>query len=88
MAENYATTGLKKLKPLFTNDKRYLVVQGGMRAAKSYSIVMLIISWCQTYADKIATIASMSYPHLSRGVIRDFQNTMKAAEIWEPERSN
>ena len=88
MAENYATTGLKKLKPLFTDDKRYLVVQGGMRAAKSYSIVMLIISWCQTYPDKIATIASMSYPHLSRGVIRDFQNIMKAAEIWEPERWN
>lgn len=88
MAENYATTGLKKLKPLFTNDKRYLVVQGGMRAAKSYSIVMLIISWCQTYSDKVATIASMSYPHLSRGVIRDFQNIMKAAEIWEPERWN
>lgn len=88
MAENYKTTGLKKLKPLFTDGKRYLVVQGGMRAAKSYSIVMLIISWCQTYPDKIATIASMSYPHLSRGVIRDFQNIMKAADIWEPERWN
>lgn len=88
MAENYATTGLKKLKPLFINGKRYLVVQGGMRAAKSYSIVMLIISWCQTYPDKIATIASMSYPHLSRGVIRDFQAIMKAADIWEPERWN
>ena len=88
MADNYATTGLKKLKPLFTDGKRYLVVQGGMRAAKSYSIVMLIISWCQTYTDKIATIASMSYPHLSRGVIRDFQAIMKAADIWEPERWN
>ena len=88
MAENYRTTGLKKLKPLFINGKRYLVVQGGMRAAKSYSIVMLIISWCQTYPDKIATIASMSYPHLSRGVIRDFQNIMKAADIWEPDRWN
>ena len=88
MAENYATTGLKKLKPLFTDGKRYLVVQGGMRAAKSYSIMMLIISWCQTYPDKIATVASMSYPHLSRGVIRDFQNIMKAADIWEPDRWN
>ena len=88
MAENYATTGLKKLKPLFIDSKRYLVVQGGMRAAKSYSIVMLIISWCQTYADKIASIVSMSYPHLSRGVIRDFQAIMKAADIWEPERWN
>lgn len=34
MADNYATTGLKRLKPLFTNGKRYLVVQGGMRERK------------------------------------------------------
>ncbi len=30
----------------------------------------------------------MSYPHLSRGAIRDFQTIMKNAEIWEPERWN
>ena len=88
MAENYATTGLKKLKPLFIDSRRYLVAQGGMRAAKTYSLLMLIISWCQTNADKIATVASMSYPHLSRGAIRDFQAIMKAADIWEPERWN
>lgn len=88
MAENYATTGLKKLKPLFIDSKRYLVAQGGMRAAKTYSMLMLIISWCQTNADKVATVASMSYPHLSRGAIRDFQTIMKAADIWEPERWN
>jgi len=88
MAENYATTGLKKLKPLFVNKNRYMVVQGGMRAAKTYSLLMLIISWCQTNADKVATVASMSYPHLSRGAIRDFQAIMKAADIWEPDRWN
>ena len=88
MADNYATTGLKRLKPLFINGKRYLVVQGGMRAAKTYSLLMLIISWCQSNANKIATVASMSYPHLSRGAIRDFQTIMKNAEIWEPERWN
>lgn len=88
MAENYQTTSLKKLKPLFINGHRFLVVQGGMRAGKTYPILMLIISWCQTYADEIATVASMSYPHLTRGAIRDFQNIMKAAEIWEPERWN
>lgn len=88
MADNYATTGLKRLKPLFTNDKRYLVVQGGMRAAKTYSLLMLIISWCQMNENKVATVASMSYPHLSRGAIRDFQSIMKNAEIWEPERWN
>lgn len=88
MADNYATTGLKRLKPLFVNGKRYLVVQGGMRAAKTFSILMLIISWCQSNENKIATVASMSYPHLSRGAIRDFQTIMKNAEIWEPERWN
>ena len=88
MADNYATTGLKRLKPLFINGHRYLVVQGGMRAAKTFSILMLIISWCQINENKIATVASMSYPHLSRGAIRDFQAIMKNAEIWEPERWN
>lgn len=88
MADNYKTTGLKKIQPLFINGKRYLVVQGGMRAAKTYTILMLIISWCQSHENKIATVASMSYPHLSRGAIRDFQTIMKNAEIWEPERWN
>ena len=88
MADNYITTGLKRIKPLCLNNKRYLVVHGGMRAAKSYSLIMLIVSWCQTYSDKIATVASMSYPHLSRGVIRDFQTIMKNAGIWEQERWN
>ena len=88
MAENYRTTALNKLKPLFVSDKRFLVAQGGMRAGKTYPLLMLIISWCQQNNDKIATVASMSYPHLSRGAIRDFQNIMKAGEIWEPERWN
>lgn len=88
MADNYKTTALKKLQPLFMSAKRFLVVQGGMRAGKTYPILMLIISWCQQNAEKIATVASMSYPHLSRGAIRDFQTIMKAAGIWEPERWN
>ena len=88
MADNYRTTALNKLQPLFNNGKRFLIVQGGMRAGKTYPILMLITSWCQQNPDQIATIASMSYPHLSRGAIRDFQNIMKAAEIWEPERWN
>lgn len=88
MAENYRTTALNKLQPLFNNNKRFLVVQGGMRAGKTYPILMLIISWCQQNHDKIATVASMSYPHLSRGAIRDFKTIMKNAEIWEPERWN
>lgn len=88
MAENYSTTALKKLKPLFMSDKRFLIAQGGMRAGKTYPLLMLIISWCQLNESKIASVVSMSYPHLSRGAIRDFQTIMKAAGIWEPERWN
>lgn len=85
---NAITTALKKLKPLFTSDKQYLIVQGGMRAGKTFPIMMLIISWCQTYANKVASVAGISYPHLAKGAIRDFQTIMKNAGIWEPERWN
>lgn len=88
MAENYKTTALVKLTPLFMSDKRFLVEQGGMRAGKTYPTIMLITSWCQTHPNEVWSIVSMSYPHLLRGAIRDFQTIMKAAEIWEPDRWN
>lgn len=88
MADNYITTALKKLKPLFMSDKDFLIVQGGMRAGKTYPIMMLIISWCQQNANKIASVAGISYPHLAKGAIRDFQTIMKNAGIWEPDRWN
>ena len=49
---------------------------------------MLIISWCQTNANKVWSVAGISYPHLAKGAIRDFQTIMKNAGIWEPERWN
>ncbi len=85
---NCITTGLKKLKPLFVSKKRFLLVQGSMRSSKTYSLLMLIVSWCQTYGNKIASVAGISYPHLAKGAIRDFQTIMKNAGIWEPERWN
>lgn len=85
---NYVTTALKKLKPLFISKKRFLIAQGGMRAGKTYPIMMLIVSWCQTNANKVWSVAGISYPHLAKGAIRDFQTIMKNAGIWEPERWN
>jgi phage terminase large subunit len=85
---NYITTSLKKLKPLFTSKKRFLIEQGGMRSGKTYPTMMLIVSWCQTNANKIWSVAGISYPHLAKGAIRDFQTIMKNAGIWEPERWN
>ena len=88
MADNYITTGLKKLTKLFTSDKDFLIAQGGMRSAKTYSIMMLITSWCQQNTNKIASVAGISYPHLAKGAIRDFQTIMKNAGVWEPDRWN
>ena len=88
MADNYVTTALNKLKPLFMSAKDFLIVQGGMRAGKTYPIMMLITSWCQQNANKIASVAGISYPHLAKGAIRDFQTIMKNAGIWEPDRWN
>lgn len=88
MADNCVTTALKKLRQLFISDKPYLIAQGGMRAGKTYPIMMLIISWCQTYPSKIWSVAGMSYPHLAKGAIRDFQAIMKNGGIWEPDRWN
>lgn len=84
----YITTALKKLKPLFVSKKTYLIVQGGMRAGKTFPIMMLIVAWCQTYGDKIASVAGLSYPHLAKGAIRDFQKIMKDTGVWEPDRWN
>lgn len=86
MEENCITTSFKKLKPLFLNKKQYLIEQGGMSAGKTYPTLMLIISWLQTYPNKLWTTTGEDYKHLRGGTIRDFKNIMTRAEIWEPER--
>ena len=86
MAENYITTALKKLTPLFLSKKQYLVEQGGTSGGKTYPTLMLITSWLQAHSDKLWTVVGIDYRHLRDGAIRDFKNIMKNAEIWEPER--
>lgn len=86
MAENYTTTSLKKLKPLFLSPKPYLIEQGGTGGGKTYPTLMLITSWLQSYSDKLWTVLGLDYRHLRDGAIHDFKAIMKNAEIWEPDR--
>ena len=86
MAENYITTALKKLTPLFLSFKPYLIEQGGTGGGKTYPTLMLITSWLQSNADKLWTVLGLDYRHLRDGAIHDFKKIMKNAEIWEPER--
>lgn len=86
MADNYITTSLKKLKPLFMSNKPYLIEQGGTSGGKTYPTLMLITSWLQMNPNKLWTVLGIDYRHLRDGAIRDFKNIMTNAEIWEPER--
>ena len=86
MAENYITTSLKKLIPLFLSFKPYLCEQGGTGGGKTYPTLMLITSWLQSHPDKLWTVLGLDYRHLRDGAIHDFKNIMKNAEIWEPDR--
>lgn len=86
MAENYYTTSLKKLTPLFLSFKPYLIEQGGTGGGKTYPTLMLITSWLQSYSDKLWTVLGLDYRHLRDGAIHDFKKIMKNAGIWEPDR--
>lgn len=83
---NYVTTSLKKLKPLFMDDKPYLIEQGGTSGGKTYPTLMLIVSWLQMNPNKLWTVLGIDYRHLRDGAIRDFKNIMTNAEIWELDR--
>lgn len=83
---NFKTTSLKKLLPLFMDDKPYLIEQGGTSGGKTYPTLMLIISWLQMNSNKLWTVLGIDYRHLRDGAIRDFKNIMTNAEIWEPDR--
>lgn len=66
-SETTATKRVTKLK------KRIRAVQGGTSASKTVSIVLYLIAKAQT--DKkptLTSIVSESFPHLKRGVCRDF----------------
>lgn len=65
-----ATTATKKVLAL---KKRIRAVQGGTSASKTISILLCLINLAQS--DKqptLTSIVSESFPHLKRGVIRDF----------------
>lgn len=73
------TTSLRKISRL---NKRICIIQGGARAGKTYSILLLIIDYCLTYSNKRVAIFSFSYPHLRRGAINDFVAIMKELGLY------
>ena len=65
--------------------KRIRAVSGGTSASKTISILMWLIDKAQTNKDKLISVVSESYPHLSRGAMRDFQDIMEGHGYWKPQ---
>jgi len=96
MSKLVITTAIKKISKM---KKRVRAVQGGTSASKSFSILMYLIAKAQTDYIKnkdgsmemkptLTSIVSESFPHLKRGVMRDFINIMSEQGYYKEERWN
>lgn len=77
-----ATTATKKVAQL---NKRIRIIQGGTSASKTISILLLLITRCQTKhtTKELTSVVAQSIPHLKRGALRDFKNIMVAHRYWD-----
>lgn len=79
------TTATRKILKL---KKRIRGVSGGTSASKTISILMWLIDYAQSTENELISVVSESFPHLRRGVVRDFQSIMEAQKYWKDDRWN
>jgi len=78
-----ATTKILNLK------KRIRAVSGGTAASKTISILLYLIARAQSdESSTLTSVVSESFPHLKRGVVRDFLNIMETHKYFNPDRWN
>jgi len=81
-----ATTATQKIAKL---SKRLRCVQGGTSASKTVSIVLYLIHQAQIdEKPTLTSIVSESFPHLKRGVMRDFLMIMQEHKYFKDSRWN
>jgi len=77
------TTGLKRIRETLYEPTFYKVIQGGMSSSKTFSIMILLIGYAESYANSLITVAGMSYNHLATGAMRDFKKIMQGTNRWD-----
>lgn len=77
------TTALTKIEALLYEPTFYKVIQGGMSSSKTFSILILLIGYAESYPNSLITVAGMTYNHLATGAMRDFKNIMKGTDRWD-----
>lgn len=86
MTQFTATTATHKIVKL---DKRIRLAAGGMRASKTISILLYLISRAQSDSKPTLTsIVSESFPHLKRGAIRDFIEILQSHHYYKDDNWN
>lgn len=82
------TTGLEKIKETLYEPTFYKVIQGGMSSSKTFSILILLVGYAESYENSLITVAGMTYKHLTTGVVRDFKKIMTETNRWNPDNFN
>lgn len=82
------TTSTKKIKQALLEPTFYKVVQGGASASKTFSIMILLIGYAESYANSLITVAGMTYNHLATGTMRDLKKILQETNRWDNERFN
>ncbi len=72
------TTAIKKVRNLYSKDAiRKLIIQGGSSAGKSIAILALLIHLAASEPGTHISCVAESFPHLRRGIIKDYLGLMK-----------
>lgn len=81
---NFVFKDVTATRRVFALKKRIRAVAGGTSASKTISILVWLIDYCQSIKNKnkIISVVSESYPHLSGGAVRDFKNIMMDRGYW------
>lgn len=77
------TTATQKI---FQLKKRIRAVCGGTSASKTISILVWCIDYAQTRRNKLISVVSESFPHLSGGAMLDFENIMRDRGYFDDKR--
>lgn len=82
--KQFSIADVTAMRRVFALTKRIRAVAGGTSASKTVSILVWLIDYCQSArnVNKLATVVSESYPHLSGGAMLDFELIMKDRGYW------
>lgn len=82
------TTGTKKIQEAILEPTFYKVIQGGASASKTFSIMILLVGYAESYPNSLITVAGMTYNHLATGTMRDLKKILQETNRWKPENFN